>query len=394
MKRLEILKVYTSNRPLPIFQWINNQLGIFFTTSSTCLYSLSQLSVALETIVTGLPAQYLQDCSNSTKKLIFELMQGLVSFINQSKFNNPEELLNKLTMISAFSPWMEYIPSELFSSTESYLNLCTFIQENEVDALAKGQLLSDFTVQVRRKALVSLARLGASVPDMFIPHLSTLGPAIVNLSKSGKLVKQETRLLIEFLIVIVSGSKVMTIDDKREVISSVVNEDMEFLINCGDKIVVFNGFVKILAPLPFGRWSTSDGHLGEDLLREFEALFQTRRDLYNTLLSVRHWMKRSAEVAKKFKIDIIGLWAEHQFKFLKIIFSLMGNINSLFDPSAWTVLPPVLKKVLTLTPHERAMALGIDHEDAKGLNKPVCKSALENEIFRIWSWIGRIRDIW
>jgi hypothetical protein len=156
----------------------------------------------------------------------------------------------------------------------------------------------------------------------------------------------------------------------------------------------FDGFVKGLVPIPFDRWINADGSLSRDLMKEFDDLFQVRRDLYNTLLSVRHWMKRSCEVAKKFKIDITGLWVNHRSKFLQIIFLLMRNINTLFDPASWSVLPPVLKKVLNLTPHERAMALGIDHEDAKGLNKPNCKTALENEVFKIWSWTGRCRDIW
>jgi Exportin-5 family len=368
---------------------------MFFNTPGSCSYTLSQLSMSLETITTSLPSQYLIDCSNSTtNNQIFELMTNLLLFINQTNFNRPEDLINKLTMLSSFSPWMEFIPSTLFVCTETCLTLATFLQEPEVGALDRGEYLSDMTVNVRRKAIMALAKLGYSVPDMFIPHLESLGPVVVELCKSGKLVKQEIRIVIEFLVVVISGSKVLGAEEKRIVMGSVVQEDMDFLSNCGNMFDGFEGFVKGLVPVPFEKWSKSDGSLSADLVNEFDRLFQIRRNFYNTLLSVRHWMKRSCEVAKKFKIDISGLWIDHQSKFLQVIFSLMGNINTLFDPASWAILPAPLKKVLTLTPHERAMALGVDHEDAKGLNKPVCKTALDNEIFKIWSWIGRCRDIW
>lgn len=55
---------------------------------------------------------------------------------------------------------------------------------------------------VRRKALSSLVKLGVSMPNIFVPHLEKIGPAILGLANDGKLLKSESRILVEFLIVV------------------------------------------------------------------------------------------------------------------------------------------------------------------------------------------------
>lgn len=74
--------------------------------------------------------------------------------------------------------------------------------------------------------------------------------------------------------------------------------------------------------------------------------------------------------------------------------TLCRHVHSLWNPETWNVLPVAIKKITTLTPFEKVMAIGIDAENVKGLNSSETGNPLDEQIFRLWSWIGRSRDAW
>lgn len=108
---------------------------------------------------------------------------------------------------------------------------------------------------------------------------------------------------------------------------AVIESDFKSLDQYLEPLSSFENFVKTLVPHPFHQWSTNtDGIIAPELNSKFEALFTWRQAFYNEFLSFRHWIKRSVEVAKKYQVNIEGLWEAYIPKIISITFALIQYV--------------------------------------------------------------------
>ena len=177
--------------------------------------------------------------------------------------------------------------------------------------------LSDATILVRRKASSSLVKLGSSMPDIFIPILDNIAPAILDLSKSDRIMKTESRLLMEFLVVVISGSR-LDVEAKKRYLAVVLEDDFKSLDMYSTALSNSDAFYQIMVPFPLSSWIQSLGDLTVSVKAQFEQLFRWRQNFINILLSFRHWIRKSVEISKKNQVDCEGLWSPYIPKLLSI----------------------------------------------------------------------------
>ncbi|KAJ3370878.1 hypothetical protein HDU91_005805 [Kappamyces sp. JEL0680] len=323
LRRVEIVRLITAGLPLIAFGWIHHHLPVYFTNPAQAEYDIVQLSQALECILASLPAGIVRDAKQRNDSLvqgIGGLLEGILSLDSQ----DVHTVSHQLPMLASFSPMMDLFPELLFRCMEKFFALSAFTQPHEASDMVANVVLSDATILVRRKAASCLVKLGTSMPDIFIPIIDKVAPAILGLTTSGRLLKTESRILIEFLIVAITGS---SLDNgrKKELVAAVVLDDFNEL----DQFVgAFEAgpskFYGILAPQPYSMWDQSaDGSLTPAVLDHFEKLFKWRQSFINLLLSFRHWIRRSAEIAKKTHATIDDLWEPYIPKLFSLALSLI-----------------------------------------------------------------------
>ena len=253
---------------------------------------------------------------NSTSSLL----EGILSL----DIKDVHVVAHQVPMLSSFSPFMDAYPTLLFRCMEKFFALVSFTQPQEGNGNVENVLLSDETILVRRKATGALVKLGSSMPDVFIPILDQIAPAIMTLASSGRLLKTESRILLEFLINVISGSTLLPVPKKSDYLAAVLEKEFQSLDAFIEPLSSRENFYQIVIPYPLESWSSLSDSPSSDFLCRFDQLDRWRRDFVNQLLSFRHWLKKSYESAKKSHVDIGVLWKPYIPKILSLVLSLIS----------------------------------------------------------------------
>lgn len=328
LRRSEIIRIVASALVVPTYDWIDRHLRLLFSNQSVA-FGILELAHCLEAVLGSIPVSLIKD-QDSRNMHLFNSISTLLEGILSLEIVDVNIVTFQLPMLASFSPFMPAFPNLLFRCMEKFFSLCSFTQPHEQGqadtSSVESIILSDETILVRRKASSALVKLGSSNPDVFIPILDQIAPAVMNLAVSKRLLKTESRILLEFLINIVSGSS-LPLQKKAEYLAAVLEEPVRSLEAFVEPLSSRDAFYRIMVPFPLESWVPQIGSSAPpslDVMSQFEQLDRWRRNLCNEILSFRHWIKRSQECAKKTQADISLVWQPFIPKILSICLQLIS----------------------------------------------------------------------
>lgn len=331
LRRVEIIRILATALTIPVYDWIDGHVRLLFTNQSV-VFGISELALCLEAVLGAIPVSLIKD-QESRNPHLYNSTSTLLDGILSLEIVDVSIVVFQLPMLASFSPFMPAFPNLLFRCMEKFFALCSFTQPHEQAQInsspscsVESITLSDETIMVRRKASSALVKLGSSNADVFIPIMDQIAPAIMALASSNKLLKTESRILLEFLINIVSGS-CLPLQKKGEYLAAVLGQQVLSLEAFVEPLSSRDAFYRVLVPFPFEAWVGHVGSpspLGPTVLARFEELDRWRRNFCNEILSFRHWIKKSHECAKKAQADISLLWQPYIPKILSICLQLIS----------------------------------------------------------------------
>lgn len=387
-----------------------NSLGLL-TTKSPYYLDWESIASLIQAIVHALPKSLIDppfdtELKQAIQTICLKMIQALLEF----SCAEPLVVGRVLDCLAVFGPVIpEQNTSLCFSMLQKMFSFVSFTLPNEAKNVTVGWIASEDTKILRRKACISLLKLGSASAGPLGSIYADIYNEVRRLFENELVQFSEKSFLNEFLVSIVFHSDYIDPNSKISLYQNLYSEqlreipgnlsDMDsFLQQTG--LASINSTVKTMKSSGIGD-PINQSNLSSDFLLQvqnaeyFRSLLWYSVNTYKSCLSRTVRIGHSTDSEIRHQIIHQSPWASNVSQTMPYFCSLVRHLHSVWNPSLWNVqFASEMNFVLNLCMIDRKIILNHtnfdDDDSTKATDYP--KNSLNQYLHDYQGWMRMFRD--